>query len=301
MIFQLKKRTKKMFNQQFNIEPAIEDYIIDFIQYESTHLSINPLIFSPDQDKMLQQHFNDKTMQILSDNYYLIKLFNVIKNRYITYENISSYFGTKFGTYEICSNQSQKIKEYEILCISRTVSGGFHKCNLNKVENNETIELTCECKSLGEILLISSTNFSFVDVINKSTEEAGFDITSFQDDFFILIICTSFLTIILFGIYIFQLIRDFRHNSDDINLSQACSVKVDVNKMMYKGSFTLFKKKFKVYLNLIIRISIKSSRLLIIETVKLNSVIEFQKSHPKITYCQHLTLQSFISKVLTYP
>ncbi|CAK89682.1 unnamed protein product (macronuclear) [Paramecium tetraurelia] len=118
MIFQLKKRTKKMFNQQFNIEPAFEDYIIDFIQYESTHLSINPLIFSPDQDKMLQQHFKDKNMQILSDNYYLIKLFNVIKNRYITYENISSYFGTKFGTYEICSNQSQKIKEYEILCIS---------------------------------------------------------------------------------------------------------------------------------------------------------------------------------------
>ncbi|CAK89666.1 unnamed protein product, partial (macronuclear) [Paramecium tetraurelia] len=244
MIFQLKKRTKKIFNQQFNVEPTFEDYIIDFIQYESTFLSINPLIFSPEQDKILQQHFKDKTMQILSDNYYLIKLFNVIQNRYLKNENISSQFGTKFGTYESCSNQTQKIKEYEILCISRTVSGGFSQCNLNKIENNETIELTCKCQNFGEIFLVSSTNFS-VDVFNNSTEETNFTITSIKDDFFILIICTSLLTIILFGIYIFQLIRDLKDNSDDEMLQEVCSVKVDVNKMMYKGSSTLFKQKFK--------------------------------------------------------
>ncbi|CAK93936.1 unnamed protein product (macronuclear) [Paramecium tetraurelia] len=102
IIWQLKRRTRSSFNSQFNIEPAQEDFLVDYIQLESLQFQKNPLRFSSELKELLKTQSNDSTLKIYTQYYYLTQLKNVYHNKFISYENFSSIYGTNFGSYQVC-------------------------------------------------------------------------------------------------------------------------------------------------------------------------------------------------------
>ncbi|CAD8192868.1 unnamed protein product [Paramecium pentaurelia] len=246
ILWQIKRRTKQDFNKIFDIEATEEDYLIDFIQFEQTSLLSNPLRFTSELDNQLQKEFNDETLKIYSKNYYQIKLQNVYKNRFLQFESFPSKFSTKLGTYQLCLNDTQIIKVYEMQCVLRTNSGDFHKCILNRILNNDTMEQNCECNKFGEIFLITSYNFSQVIVNDTFQQQQGIDNVFLSQYFLILLICVSSLIFMQMAIYIFYLIKDCKNQQ--INFIQDNidpQINLDKKSLIYVGNSAVFRDKFK--------------------------------------------------------
>ncbi|CAD8210795.1 unnamed protein product [Paramecium pentaurelia] len=232
IIWQIKRRTKQIFNQQFNIEKTKEDYLTDFVQQESTYLKTNPLRFSSDLVNILQTQFNDQTLQIYSEYYYQILLKNSYKLRFVSSENISSDYSTKFGSYQICSNTENYLQEYKIQCIIRSITGKFYQCNLNRLIKNDTIELSCECNRFGEIFLVISANTSAVISNNNHFSIQDLATSSIFEYLLALQIGTISLSSIFMMIYIYQLLKDQKNKQERLNTEQNClSPKTKLNKL----------------------------------------------------------------------
>ncbi|CAD8173390.1 unnamed protein product [Paramecium pentaurelia] len=133
-------------------------------------------------------------------------------------------------------------------CVIRTISGKLHKCNLNRILNNETMEQSCECNKFGDIFLTTSTNISKVIVNNTQQQELETDNFFLLEQFLVLVICTGSLTLLQFTIYIFYLIKDCRIEQKMITQQSNLSPSIHKNKtsLIYKGNSLIFKEKFKV-------------------------------------------------------
>ncbi|CAD8137823.1 unnamed protein product [Paramecium octaurelia] len=268
--WQIKRTTKTKFNQQFNLESIPEDFLIDFIQYESTYFQTNPLRFFNDL-KNIQTQLNDQTIQIYPEHYYLINLKNGQHNRYLQYENFSSIYGTKFGSYQICQDNTELLQEQEIMCAVKTISGMFSYCDLNELQKKDAIELTCECNKFGDIFLVTSTKFNQLNS-NDHEEISDFNFAFTQKDVLTLRIGTGSLSVIFLAIYIFQLKKDQKDEQDrsDTEQSNLNTQNVqDKNNYMFQGCTKVFKENFNK--------SIKQYSYFIIETNLLNLVIGFQR------------------------
>ncbi|CAD8173398.1 unnamed protein product [Paramecium pentaurelia] len=158
-----------------------------------------------------------------------------------------SSYSTKFGNYQICANDTQILKVYEMQCVMRTISGKFHKCNLNRILNNETMEQSCECNKFGDIFLTTSTNISKVIVNNTQQQELELDNAFLLKQVLVLVICTGSLTLLQFTIYIFYLIKEYQNQKDVIieksNLNPPFHQ--DQKTIIYQGNSIVFKEKFK--------------------------------------------------------
>ncbi|CAD8074745.1 unnamed protein product [Paramecium primaurelia] len=297
IIWKIKRRTKSLFNKQFNIQQTKEDFLLDFIQYESAYFQTNPLRFNSNLESILQKYFNDQTLQIFPDNYYQIKLKNFYRRRFQEYENFSSIYSTNFGSYQGCQNTTQFLSEYEIFCLTRTITGKFYQCNLNRVQNNNTFELHCDCDKFGEIFLATSTNFSILNISESQKQIYNFELGSQSEDMLALQLSTCSLSLIFLGIFIFQQYKDKkvqqrRSDTDQSNLSQPNILQK--NPFIYHSNSKLFKEKLKVLFNCYISKSIKLFRYFIIKTIIQNQVIEFQKYSPNLIYNQ---LQHYLNAI----
>ncbi|CAD8190120.1 unnamed protein product [Paramecium octaurelia] len=248
IIWQMKRRTKSSFNSQFNIEAAQEDFLVDYIQFESLQFQTNPLRFSSELQDLLKSQFNDSTLKIYSQNYYLTQLKNVYHNRFILYENFSTIYGTKFGSYQVCNNTTQFLSEYEIQCVTRTVSGKLDYCHLNKLQYNSTIEIICECNKFGDIFLQTTTNFSLLNENMANQSQSDSQIISTSENFLTIEICISSLSFIFLSIYTRQIYKDNqneqgRSNTEQLNLSPRNNF--HFNKLTYQGNLQVFKERFK--------------------------------------------------------
>ncbi|CAD8086016.1 unnamed protein product [Paramecium primaurelia] len=246
ILWQIKRRTKSDFNKIFQIEATQEDYLLDFIQFEQTSLVSNPLRFTSDLDNQLQQVFNDQTLKIYSQNYNQIKLQNFYKNRFLQFDSFPSTYSTKFGTYQLCLNDTQIIKVYEMQCVLRTISGDFHKCKLNRILKNDTMEQNCECNKFGEIFLTTSYNLSKVIVNDTFEQKQQFDNFYLSQYFLLLLICVSSLILIQLVIYIFYLIKDCKNQQKNSVQSKIDpQINLDKQTLIYIGNSAVFKQKFK--------------------------------------------------------
>ncbi|CAD8204857.1 unnamed protein product [Paramecium pentaurelia] len=248
IIWQIKRRTISQFNQQFDLEPAKEDFLVEYVQFESIYFQTNPLRFTSDLQGLLYAQFNDQTLQIYSQKYYLTSLKNSYHNRFISFENFSSSYGTKFGSYQICSNTTQFLFEYEVQCVIRTIFGKIYQCNLQQEQNNDTIELTCEYNKFGEIFLLSSTNFSIANVNNTIIQISDLSVDSTSDNQLVLQICTSSLSFIFMAVYVVYRYKDYKEEqespeNEQRNLSPP-NILMNRN-FVYKGNSKVFKEKLK--------------------------------------------------------
>ncbi|CAD8194869.1 unnamed protein product [Paramecium octaurelia] len=244
--WQIKRTTKAKFNQQFKLESIPEDFLIDFIQYESTYFKTNPLRFINDL-KYIQTQLNDQTIQVYPEHYYLINLKNAQHNRYLQYENFSSIYGTKFGSYQICQNNTELLSEQEIMCAVKTISGMFSYCDLSELQKKNTIELTCECNKFGDIFLITSTKFNKLNS-NDHEEISDINFAFTYKDVLALRIGVGSLSVIFLAIYIFQLKKDYKDEQDRTETEQSSlnSQNVqDKNNYMFQGCTNVFKEKFQ--------------------------------------------------------
>ncbi|CAD8113135.1 unnamed protein product [Paramecium sonneborni] len=247
IFWQIKRKTKQFFNEYFNIESSQVDYLVDFIQFEQLYLQSNPLKFTSDLEVQLQEYFQDPTIGIYPENYYQISLKNAYHNRFISYENFSQLYNLNFGTYKVCSNDTQLLQEYEIQCVMRTISMKFNDCILIKVQKNDTFEFNCQCKNIGDIFLSTSTNFSRV-ILNSTNEQiADLNISSNVQDLLVLRICTSSLTLIFIIIYIYHLYKgcqkqDQKLYTEEGNLDQQ---NTQNKNFIYQSSAKIFKEKLK--------------------------------------------------------
>ncbi|CAD8117465.1 unnamed protein product [Paramecium primaurelia] len=248
IIWQIKRRTISQFNQQFDIEPAKEDFLVEYVQFESIYFKTNPLRFTSDLQDLLYAQFNDQTLQILSQNYYLTSLKNSYHHRFISYENFSSTYGTKFGSYQVCSNTTQSLFQYEVQCVIRTIFGKIYLCNLQQEQNNDTIELTCDCNKFGEIFLLSSTNFSIANVNNTNIQISDLSVDSTSDNQLVLQICTSSLSFIFMAVYVVQRYKDYKEEQESSENEQRnlnpSNILLNRN-FVYKGNSKVFKEKLK--------------------------------------------------------
>ncbi|CAD8134634.1 unnamed protein product [Paramecium pentaurelia] len=246
IIWKIKRRTKSLFNQQFNIQQTQEDFLIDFIQFEYIYFKKNPLRFNLNLVEILQTYFNDQTLQIYSDNYYQIKLKNFYRNRFQEYENFSSIYITQFGSYQVCQNTTKFLSEYEIICVIRTMTGKFYQCNLSRVQNNEKIEIHCVCNKFGEIFLTTSTKKIIVSDSLKQINNLEF--ASKSEDLLALQLSTCSFSLIFLSIFIFQLYKDKkveqeRSETEQSNLS---SPNIQERKsQIYHGNFKVYIEKLK--------------------------------------------------------
>ncbi|CAD8167073.1 unnamed protein product [Paramecium pentaurelia] len=248
IIWKIKRSTKSLFNQQFNIKQTKEDFLLDFIQSESAYFKTNPLRFSSNLELILQKYLNDQTLQIYSDYYYQIKLKNCYRRRFQEYENFSSIYSTKFGSYQVCQNTTQLLIEYELFCAIRTITGKFYQCNLNRVQNNNTIELHCECDKFGEVFLTTSTNFSIVNVSDSPQQINNLEFASKSQDLLALQLSTCSLSFIFLSIFIFQLCKNKkvvqeRSETEQSNLSSPNTQEKKI--LIYNSNSKVFKEKIK--------------------------------------------------------
>ncbi|CAD8166957.1 unnamed protein product [Paramecium pentaurelia] len=247
-IWKIKRRTKQLFNQQFNIQQTQEDFLIDFIQFEQAYFQKNPLRFNSNLEEILQTHFNDQTLQINSDNYYQIKLKNFYHRKFQEYENFSSIYGTNFGSYQVCQNTTQFLSEYEIFCAIRTITGKFYQCNLNRVQNKNTTDLHCECDKFGGIFLATSTKFRILNVSDSPKQIYNLEFASKSEHLLALQLITISLSFIFLSVFILQLYRDKkveqeRSATEQNNLSPP-NIQ-EKNSRIYHGHSKVYIEKFK--------------------------------------------------------
>ncbi|CAD8108395.1 unnamed protein product [Paramecium sonneborni] len=242
IFFYIKRRTKQQFNQQFNIESTQEDYLVDFVQSDSIQLRTNPNRFTLELEKNLQKEFNDQTLKIYNQDYYLIQLKNYLKNRFISLENFIAIYSTTFESYQVCSNNIQNQQEYEIKCMLKTMSGNFSLCNLIKIQNNDTIDIRCECNKFGEIFIITSSNFSKV-ILNNSDQQM-FDLVFGTTNLLAIIIFSSILTLTFMTIYILFLLKDCSNKQESLNTEEiipnTSKSNIDKKRLLYEGCFKVF-------------------------------------------------------------
>ncbi|CAD8151299.1 unnamed protein product [Paramecium octaurelia] len=246
--FQIKRRSKSSFNKQFNLEPSIEDFLLDYVQFESLQLQTNPLRFSPDLQELLKIQFNDSKLEIYSQNYYLTQLQNVYNSKFTPYENFSSKYATKFLSYQICLNTTQFIVESEIQCALRTTAGLFYQCHLSRIQNNDSIQLTCECNKFGEIFLLASTNFVIANESVNIQPQNGSPTAPTSENILGLQICMGSLSLISMSIYAVQKYKDYKEEQkvqDSKKIISNPQIDFNLNTLTYQGNFKVFKDKFK--------------------------------------------------------
>ncbi|CAD8125277.1 unnamed protein product [Paramecium sonneborni] len=246
IIWQIKRITKQFFNQQFNIEPSEIDYLIDFVQVESTYLKSNPLRFTKDLENQLQIQFNDQTLQIYHENYYQIQLKNVYHSKFLANENFSTIYSIQFGSYKLCTNIKEFSQQFEVQCVVRTIFMNFNQCILKKVQNNDTIDFFCYCYNIGDIFLITSSKFNMSNSSNQSI--ANLDFNSSIEDLWELRIFTGSLTLIFITNYIYHLYKDGKDQTEisqtELNNISQQNV-LDKNLIIYQGNHKIFKEKLK--------------------------------------------------------
>ncbi|CAK93935.1 unnamed protein product (macronuclear) [Paramecium tetraurelia] len=134
------------------------------------------------------------------------------------------------------------------MCNEDSLYGLWYQCHLNKVQNNDSMKIICECDKFGDIFLSTSTNFNLKN--ENSTIQSLYDpqIASSFENFLTLEIYISSLSFIFLVIYTMQIYKDYKNEQEKSDIEQ---IKLSprnnfhINKLTYQGNFKVFKDKFK--------------------------------------------------------
>ncbi|CAD8177777.1 unnamed protein product [Paramecium octaurelia] len=260
---QFQKLTKSKHNIDFQMQNDYLDNLITFIQKQQLIVNYNYYNQSQTYRTMLQIYLNRSDFEI--DQNHLVKtmLTNFLyTNSQINQLELSNYYRIDLVEFQFCeaSNQFSVAVEYNYYCINHITENKFEKCDLEMEEiDNESTQLFCKCKTIGNLFLIKIANKTITYNNSTLVNQFQFDFLSiklFEHAFLFVqggVILLSFFVYctLLYKEYKSQKKRDVVQSQSEGQDTLEVGQKV-LGKKLYPGHVFIFKASFK-YLHSILQ------------------------------------------------